>query len=65
MSADIDGRESTCVAGFTMTMRVGLIDNRLYRVYEHSTGCQTGLTTGYSKTTRLTTTGCIVYYRVL
>jgi len=29
-------------------------DNRLYRVYEHSTGCQTRLATGL-------TTGCIVY----
>ena len=29
-------------------------DNRLYRVYKHSTGCQTRLTTGL-------TTGCIVY----
>jgi len=28
--------------------------NRLYRVYKHSTGCQTRLTTGL-------TTGCIVY----
>ena len=23
------------------------VDNRLYRVYKHSTGCQTGLTTGW------------------
>jgi len=30
------------------------IDNRLYRVYKHSTGCQTHLTTGL-------TTGCSVY----
>jgi len=29
-------------------------DNRLYRVYKHSTGCQTRLSTGL-------TTGCIVY----
>jgi len=29
-------------------------DNRLYRVYKHSTGCHTRLTTGL-------TTGCIVY----
>ena len=29
-------------------------DNRLYRVYKHSTGCQTRLTTGL-------TNGCIVY----
>jgi len=29
-------------------------DNRLYRIYIHSTGCQTRLTTGL-------TTGCIVY----
>jgi len=29
-------------------------DNQLYRVYKHSTGCQTRLTTGL-------TTGCIVY----
>jgi len=29
-------------------------DNRLYRVYKHSTGCQSRLTTGL-------TTGCIVY----
>jgi len=29
-------------------------DNRLYRVYKHSTGCQTRLTTAL-------TTGCIVY----
>jgi len=28
-------------------------DNRLYRVYKHLTGCQTGLATGL-------TTGCIV-----
>jgi len=30
------------------------IDNRLYRVYKHSKGCQTRLTT-------VLTTGCIVY----
>ena len=30
------------------------IDNRVYRVYKHSTGCQTRLTTGL-------TNGCIVY----
>jgi len=29
-------------------------DNRLYRVYKHSTSCQTRLTTGL-------TTGCVVY----
>ena len=29
-------------------------DNRVYRVYKHSTGCQTRLTTGL-------TSGCIVY----
>jgi len=29
-------------------------DNRLYRVYKHSTGCQTRLTTGL-------TTGCVMY----
>ena len=30
------------------------LDNWLYRVYKHSTGCQTRLTTGL-------TNGCIVY----
>ena len=34
-------------------------DNRLYRVYKHLPGCQTGLTTGFGLTTGLTT-GCIV-----
>jgi len=32
-------------------------DNRLYRVYKHSTGCQTRLTTAATGLT----TGCIVY----
>jgi len=34
--------------------RYNLFDNRLYRVYKHSTGCHSRLTTGL-------TTGCIVY----
>jgi len=38
-----------------LSMRLSILfENRLHRVYKHSTGCQTRLTTGL-------TTGCIVY----
>jgi len=45
----------TSKAPFTRyNLLLNRFDNRLYRVYKHSTGCQTRLTTG-------STTGCIVY----
>ena len=37
---------------------VNRIDNRLYRVYKHSTGCQTRLTTGLTNGYIVYTAGC-------
>ena len=48
------GYQTGCTTGLTTVLNEQLfvqhvvkpVDNRLYRVYEHSTGCQTSLTTG-------------------
>ena len=49
LSNGFDNRLNVCIHDTTGCQTD---DNRLYRVYEHLTGCQTGLTTGM-------TTGCI------
>jgi len=48
-----------CQTGFVKSVWQPVVfDNRLYRVYKHSTGCQTRLTTGCIVCTAGCQTGC-------
>ena len=53
----------TSKAPFTRyNLLLNRFDNRLYRVYKHSTGCQTHLTTGCMVYTAGCQTGCTTWF---